>query len=298
MDLKQLTYIVTIAETGNISKAAHRLFISQPALSLYLSRLEDSLGLTLFERQKYTMIPTQAGVLYINAAKEILAIKQQLYINLNKLSTQKDNNLDIGVLPLTFSDVIPYIYSHYKQSNINLQITESLAHTLENMILTKEIKLALLAYTEELHSEIKYHLIYREPFYIAISKNHPLIQNGSLRAGMTLALRDIATEPFILSPSKTVRRQVENQAFNSAKVKPSILCEINNILSIEQMVSNNEGLAFFAKSHIKKHDNLMYFPIDCNPEWNLGIAYLKKSDLSVHEKHFINLISNFYKTSI
>ena len=77
MDLYKLEYISEIEKTGNISKAAEHLHISQPTLSIYLSKLERSLGMPLFIRQKNLLIPTEAGEKYVKACRQILAIRDE-----------------------------------------------------------------------------------------------------------------------------------------------------------------------------------------------------------------------------
>ena len=72
MNLYHLEYIAEIAKTGNISRAAEHLHISQPTLSIYLNKLERSLGLRLFERRKNELIPTEAGLKYVDACRRIL----------------------------------------------------------------------------------------------------------------------------------------------------------------------------------------------------------------------------------
>ena len=75
MDLYHLEYIVEIGKTGNISKAAENLHISQPTLSIYLNKLERSLAVPLFIRKKNLLVPTEAGEKYVDACRRILSIR-------------------------------------------------------------------------------------------------------------------------------------------------------------------------------------------------------------------------------
>ena len=70
MDLKQLKYITVIAEELNLTKASERLFVSQSTLSLFLNRLENSLGVRLFDRHKNRLVITPSGQLYVETAKK------------------------------------------------------------------------------------------------------------------------------------------------------------------------------------------------------------------------------------
>ena len=96
MDLKQLEYMVAIAECGNISKAAETLFITQSGLNQQLIKLEKELGQQLFYRNKHYLRTTQAGKLYIDSAKEILRIKKNTYAQLEDLKGNVVGEIALG----------------------------------------------------------------------------------------------------------------------------------------------------------------------------------------------------------
>ena len=76
MNLSQLKYIIAIANTGSLSVAAQQLGISQPALSKYLAKQQKEIGLELFYRDKKRLQPTEAGRLYLEAARKILTLQK------------------------------------------------------------------------------------------------------------------------------------------------------------------------------------------------------------------------------
>ncbi len=75
MNLKEQLYVCTLAESGSLTQAAKQLFISQPALSLYISNLENTLGARLFDRIGKQFVLTQIGELYVETAAEMLRLK-------------------------------------------------------------------------------------------------------------------------------------------------------------------------------------------------------------------------------
>ena len=87
MDFRQLQYIIQVAECGSITKAAAKLYITQPSLSNYISKLERELGVALFDRSVSPIRPTPAGEEYIKDAKRILYIQEQLEKKLSDLSS-------------------------------------------------------------------------------------------------------------------------------------------------------------------------------------------------------------------
>ena len=88
MDTKYLSYILTIAKKENMTKAAEELFVSQSTLSQYLSKLESELGTPLFYRSKGRLTLTAAGRLYIDASEKVMAIKDNLYQNIQNLDNR------------------------------------------------------------------------------------------------------------------------------------------------------------------------------------------------------------------
>mgnify|MGYP002240044100 CR=1 FL=1 len=113
MNTRQLTYVLSIAETGNLSAAAKELGVSQPALSKYLAELEDELGTELFLRYKKQLYPTAAGKIYLEAATRIIGVKEQTYQIISELSNGYQKTLHIGVTPLRGSIAIAQIFNQF-----------------------------------------------------------------------------------------------------------------------------------------------------------------------------------------
>ena len=99
MDLKQIEYILKIAEEQNITHAAEKLFITQSALNQQLLKLEKELGTPLFYRSRTDWHPTPAGEIYLNAAKDILLIKKNAYNQIHDLCEAQKGHITLGFTP-------------------------------------------------------------------------------------------------------------------------------------------------------------------------------------------------------
>lgn len=298
MDLKQLEYIVTIAETGSITRASELLYITQPSLSLSLSRLEKSLGTKLFTRQKNQLVPTEAGELYIETAKQMLEMKNSLYKQLERLA-QASQSLLVGISPLTCSQMFSFVYSQFKRiyPDISLELREASARSLEQMLLDQEINLSCSVYNKECH--IQKHLTYvkmkKEYFRLGISRKHPAVHALSLSDKEIVSLADFKDIPFILSPSGTYRREIEEHSFKESGLNPLISCEVNNPFTTMRMIANNEGVAFFSDGFRDCEDRIMYLDIATKPYWIIGVVYSDNHILTDHEQRFIELVQQYYK---
>ena len=97
MQIKNMSYLIALAEEGTLSGAGKRLGISQPTLSVFLSGLEQELGMDLFLRDKKKLILTPAGRIYLEAAKRILATQERTLQSIRQLSATAPIELLIGV---------------------------------------------------------------------------------------------------------------------------------------------------------------------------------------------------------
>lgn len=99
MDLRQIQYIVAIAEENNITRAAEKLYITQSALNQQLLKLEKELGVQLFHRSRTDWHPTEAGEIYLKAAREMLLLKKDTYHRIHDLAKIQQGELSVGFTP-------------------------------------------------------------------------------------------------------------------------------------------------------------------------------------------------------
>ena len=125
MSLREFQYVIAIAEEGSISKAARRLHIAQPSLSLYLQRLEQRLETPLFDRNTIPMTLTSAGELYVGKARKILGLEQELHRELHDMSDMKKGHVTLGMTvywSLRFlPKVLPVFHSLYPGIGIGIR---------------------------------------------------------------------------------------------------------------------------------------------------------------------------------
>lgn len=298
MNFKYLTYILAIAENKNISKAAKALYISQPTLSLYLANLEKELGVRLFVHSKKEMTLTYAGHLYVEAAQKILRIKDDLYGELKQLAASESTSLSVGIMPLTGSSMFSTVFPKFKElyPDSTLQITEDISRTLENRVLENQIKLAVVAANGTRNPNLHYILIKEEEFVMVISPTHPAFSRLPTD-GKPMDLGILKDCIFILAPGPTVRRAVEKSIFEHHGFEPNIMCEMNNISTINQMVSGNRGIAFIPYGYMEQDSPNRYFRLSCHPVWNLAVIHKKRYSLTGAEKDFISMVTEYYRSN-
>ena len=135
MNFTNLNYFLVAAEEMNITKAAHRLHISQQALSNHITKLEDEIGTQLFERSPGLSL-TYAGARLVETSGQILDIHSQFLSEIKDLEGESKGELTIGITYTRGQALLPLLLPKYKEShpNVNIRIEEANAVNLEDML--------------------------------------------------------------------------------------------------------------------------------------------------------------------
>jgi LysR family hydrogen peroxide-inducible transcriptional activator len=193
MNLRDLRYLVAVADTRHFGKAAARCFVSQPTLSGQIKKLEDELGVTLFERTNRSVEITPAGQTILAHARLIL---EQADLIQQLARAQRDplaGPLRIGVIPTLSPYLMPFILRPLKKQypQMKLVLSEELTDTLLERLRSHEIDGALLA-TPVPEPDLESLALFDEPFWIAYPRKHPFYTRDRI------TLRDLRDERLLL----------------------------------------------------------------------------------------------------
>lgn len=146
MDLKEQRYVCTLAECGNLTRAADRLYISQPALSIYISNLEKHLGMPLFCRQGKRFILTKAGERYVHYARGILAISSRFDSEMSMLLSDEAGRLRMGISMLRGAWFLPRVLKdfHERWPKVELVLRQGNMTVLKELLQKHELDLVVV----------------------------------------------------------------------------------------------------------------------------------------------------------
>lgn len=296
METKHLNYIISIAQHKNMTKAAEKLFVSQSSLSQYLSRLEQNIGSPLFFRAKGELILTPAGELYVNAAKEVIQIKERLYKNMESLD--KRGHISIGVSSQwgirLLTAIVPEIKNMFP--SVTIEISEISIREIFTQIISGKLDFALASCTDILPLENQAEILETEEILFGIPASHLFAMKQSKK---TISQKEIAdfikNDNFILSKKEYATRVLAEKLFKEIKCRPEAICETNSMATISNMVANGSGVGFFPVSCANDKEHIRYYSL--KPKMmrynlllhrdNLQMIPLEKTFLSYVRSNFI-----------
>jgi DNA-binding transcriptional LysR family regulator len=245
MELRQLRYLVALADERHFTRAAEREHIAQPALSQQVRRLEDELGVKLVERTTRRVAMTQAGELLVGRARRVLAELDAAQAELASLAGVQTGRLSVGALhTMGPVDLSPLLASfHRSHPGIELTVREQSSEELAEMLRVDEVDLAFLSVTEHIQSRgLTLAPLVSEELVVVLPTAHPLAQRPSVR------LAELAGEAFISFRKGSRLRELLDQAAAEAGFEARITLESNESRRIRSLVASSLGVAILPRS--------------------------------------------------
>ena len=249
MELRQLRYLVALAEELNFTRAAEREHVAQPALSQQIRRLEDEVGLALVERTTRHVALTEAGEVLVVRARRVLAELEAAGTELQGLRGMDTGHVSIGAMhtmgPIDLS--LPLALFHDRHPGVGLTVREQSSEEMAEMLRVDEIDLAFLSVTERVESHgLALHQLVSEELVVLLPPDHPL--NG--RAQVRMA--ELADEQFISFRAGARLRELLFAAGREAGFEPRVTLESNESQRIRRLVARGLGVAILPRSDAER----------------------------------------------
>jgi LysR family hydrogen peroxide-inducible transcriptional activator len=255
MTLTQLEYIVALDTHRHFVLASEKCFVTQPTLSMQIQKLEEELGVKIFDRTKQPVIPSEVGAKIIAQARTILreaAVIKELITNQMDTMT---GELRIGIIPTLAPYLLPSLFKSmrekYPQVNLMVKetITEEVIHELKNNRLDCGIVVTPLK-----DSSIKEHVLFYEELFVYVSRKNALFDKKYVLAS------DINPDQlWLLEEGHCFRSQVLNLCELRKSSDLRFTYETGNIETLKRMVDKSDGITIlpelavmeFGKSQMK-----------------------------------------------
>jgi DNA-binding transcriptional LysR family regulator len=239
MEFSQLEFFVTVVEEGSFSKAALRVYRTQPAVSIAIRRLEEEIGAPLFERSQKTPRLTAVGELVYDYAKRILSLRDQTFNVVAELKSLQSGRVRIGANESTSLYLLPHLILDYRARNPNVMV-EIFRHASERLpreVLDRNVDFALLAF-EPGDRDLESFPVLRDELVLIMHPEHRLANRASVK------VEELGDETFLAHNVKTGSRYKVTETFAQHHVPLNITLELATIETIKRFVQLKIGLAF------------------------------------------------------
>jgi len=249
MNERQISYMLTILREGSISKAAEKLYISQPSLSQTVRKVEEEVGVEIFERYTTPITLTPAGEIYVRSTREIKNIYENMVKEIADLKAGERGSIHFGLPFQRELEVLPTFFPEFHRThpNIELKIEEHGSGTLEQMLLNRQLDFAFVTTSPKLNG-LNYILVAKEEIVLLAAKTTALAQR--IPDGTRISIAEAANEKFIAIKSGHSVRMLQEQLFASLHPAPEVLLEIGMIEVGKHVVPTSDAVMLTPRNYI------------------------------------------------
>lgn len=289
MDLKQLECFMALSSELHFSRAAEKLYMTQPSLSQQIKNLETEVGTPLFDRIGKKTALTEAGKILLTHSEHIFREMEQAKSAINDLNVLQRGKLTIGSLLTCVHYLLPPPILEMKKAypNIELSVLGLSTNDIHRKLLDNELDLGI-AFLPVEDTEIDAIPLMTEELSLAVPIDHPLAMTDAIEMkeldGMSMIL---LTEGYFL------RKMIDDYFFDlGIHLKPAL--EMTTLESIIQMVSEKVGITMLPKPymHYLNHEKVTQVKLmNPTPEREIGIIYRKDKFMCTATKTFIDQLT-------
>lgn len=239
MELTQLEFFLRVVEEGSFSKAADRVFRTQPAVSIAIRRLEEEIGAPLFDRSQKTPALTEAGKVVYDYAQRMLTLRDQAREAVAELRTLKRGRVRIGANESTSIYLLPHVILAYRERHPEVRV-EMYRHTSERLpreVLERNIDFGLMAF-EPVDRDLDSFAVLKDELILIMSPDHPLAKRDAV------SIKDLGKETFLAHNVQTASRTKVVEAFAQHHTPLNITLELATVETIKRFVQLKVGIAF------------------------------------------------------
>lgn len=245
LNYRHIEYLLALEKFGSFTKAAEALNISQPALSRIVTEMEKKLAIVLFDRNRSPIVPTEAGIIYLNACKQVTNIEKNAIDEILDMADGRGGTITIAFNSAISRFVIPSIIPKFKQEFPKVQVNaiEKSFYLLEELVSNGIADLAVVL--SSTNKKLQHQYIVTESMFLAVPPAYAN-QHG-LKPGFNdtfLSMEEIKNEPFILLRMNHGLRKAADQLFNEHNIKPYIFFETDDYFTSQQLTKSDMGFSF------------------------------------------------------
>lgn len=292
MELRQIQYFVSLARTKTFSEAAERVYVSQPALSQQIKKLENELEVKLVERMGTKIKLTEKGQNFLTEAMKVLDSVRSAEASVKTDGNFSRGQLKLGIIPTIAPYFLPTLMDKLNPESGELELTiqEQQTHTLLQQLKIGEVDHLLLSPPiPKKGIEIKG--IGSEPFYLAVSEEEPIAKEDEIQ------IDDITDEPILLLEEGHCLRDQTLSFCERKNVKPNVVFQGSSMQSILNLIEAGFGYTFVPDMVIrqKDHDRISFIPFsDPQPARDIILVRRQSTELTELDRRVYNITYDWF----
>ena len=282
MELRQLEYFQMASRLKNITRAAERLRVSQPNITVAIKKLEGELGIQLFDRSQKQLSLTPEGAVFLGRVEVALRNIQDAVLEVNDYKQLQKGTIKIGIPPMMGAYLFPKIFSSFQRrySHLDVYLHEEGSVAIREQLERDELDFGIIIIPDT-SPNLQLLPMARSQIVCCVP------EDSDLTARKAITLQDIEDRNLIMLKEGSFLRQTMLQKMKTAGVTPNIVLESNQGVTIMGLVASGVGNAFLLDMIVRDTPGIRALPLATPVFVDVGLAWKRDRYISRAAQSFI-----------
>ncbi|WP_042354654.1 LysR family transcriptional regulator [Bacillus rubiinfantis] len=287
MDIKHMEYFCKVAELKSFTKAAKRLYVSQPTVTNTIHQLEEELNVKLFTRTTKYVTLTPKGRVFQIKAQQILASIESAIAEVKNL----DRDITLEVSNLMYNSLFLKLIMEFEKyfPQLSLKISENGSNTIFENLKRGNSDIGIFAFPVNI-SEIKTIPLFQEEVVFCTSKFN------EVKCGKSIDIQDLREQRFVTLSKDHIYQEIMTNICLKEGFLPDIMFTTNKIDSIKKTIKSNIASSFLLRSYIEDDPDIQAFTLNPPIKITMGIGWNENDEVNKKLKPLITFIEEFYNS--
>mgnify|MGYP000894493478 FL=1 len=282
MELRQLEYFQMASRLKNITRAAERLRVSQPNITVAIKKLEGELGIQLFDRSQKQLSLTPEGAVFLGRVEVALRNIQDAVLEVNDYKQLQKGTIKIGIPPMMGAYLFPKIFSSFQRrySHLDVYLHEEGSVAIREQLERDELDFGIIIIPDS-SPNLQLLPMARSQVVCCVPAD------SALAARKAITLQDVEEHNLIMLKEGSFLRQTMLQKMKTAGVTPNIVLESNQVVTIMGLVASGVGNAFLLDMIVRDTPGIRAVPLATPVFVDVGLAWKRDRYISRAAQSFI-----------
>jgi len=292
MELRQLEYFQMASRLKNITRAAERLRVSQPNITVAIKKLESELGIQLFDRSQKQLSLTPEGAVFLGRVEVALRSIQDAVLEVNDYKQLQKGTIKIGIPPMMGAYLFPKIFSSFQRrySHLDVYLHEEGSVAIREQLERDELDFGIIIIPEAAPN-LQLLPMARSRIVCCVPEDSPLA------ARKAITMQDIEDGNLIMLKEGSFLRQTMLQKMKAADITPNIVLESNQVVTILGLVASGVGIAFLLDMVVRDVPGIRAIPLATPSTVDVGLAWKRDRYISRAAQSFIDFSKDILSRS-
>jgi len=295
--IQQLEVLMALVEAGSFTRAAGRLFLSQPSLTKQIQNLEAAAGTRLVKRGGTGISLTPEGQIIYDYAKRAIRLREDAKERLVRQKAQESGHIYLSGSTIPATYILPHLISRLKETHHGIQVHIRMHDSEETLqtILNDQAEMGFIG-KEPVNKKLVVQRLWKDHLVLAVPFDHPLAKQKTARTG------ELAKVPFIVrergSATRDIIEECLQKQLGTSLSSFNVVCEMGSSEAVKEAILAGLGVSILSSFAIKREISQGLLTAlhvsNCDMERYFYLIYKKQFSLMIYHKHFLDLVKRYF----